>query len=79
MKIYNVSFNDGGWHSGSLPHFTVVANSKEEAISLVLEKNPMYSKGYDKWASEFKIDGYVIEVYDEKSYNRNKNIDEIVK
>ena len=34
MKIYNVTFNDGGWHSGSLPHFTVVANSKEEAIKL---------------------------------------------
>ena len=28
-------------------------------------------------ASEFKIDGYVIEVYDEKTYNRKKNLDNL--
>lgn len=77
MKIYTVTFNNGGWHSGSLPSFEVVASSKEEAIEKVLEKRPHYSKGYDAWASEFKIEGYVIEVYDEKTYNRDKNLENL--
>ena len=75
MKIYTVTFNDGGWHSGSLPEYTTVAESKEKATEKVLEKYPRYRIGYDAWASEFKIDGYVIEVYDEKTYNREKNLD----
>jgi hypothetical protein len=78
MKIYTVTFNDGGWHSGSLPNFTVVAESKDEAIEKVLEKNPRYKSGYDKWVSEFTIEGYIIEVYDEKTYNRDKIIDKIL-
>lgn len=78
MKIYNVTFNDGGWHSGPLPSFQIVAENKEGAIEKVLEKNPRYKTGWDKWASEFKIEGYVIEVYDEKTYNRNKNLDKLV-
>jgi len=77
MKIYTVTFNDGGWHS-SLPSYQVVAESKDEAIEKVLEKNPRYRTGYDMWASEFKIEGYVIEVYDEKTYNRNKNLEELL-
>jgi cyclopropane fatty-acyl-phospholipid synthase-like methyltransferase len=77
MKIWTVTFNDGGWHS-SLPSYQVVAESKEEAIEKILEKNPHYRTGYDKWASEFKIEGYVIEVYDEKTYNRNKNLEELL-
>ena len=78
MKIYNVTFNDGGWHSGPLPNYMVVAESKDEAIEMVLKDHPYYAKGYDKWASEFKIEGYVIRVFDEKTYIRNKNIKEIV-
>jgi len=78
MKIYTVTFNDGGWHSGSLPSYQVVAESKDEAIQKVLEDNPRYKTGYDVWASEFKIEGYVIEVYDEKTYNRNKNLENIL-
>jgi hypothetical protein len=77
MKIWTVTFNDGGWHS-SRPEYQVVAESKEEAIEKVLEKNPQYKSGYDKWASEFRIDGYVIEVYDEKTYNREKNLEKLV-
>lgn len=46
MKIYNVTFNDGGWHS-SLPSFRVVAENKEEAIDKVLQENPHY-KDWDK-------------------------------
>ena len=76
MKIYTVTFNDGGWHT-SRPEYQVVAESKEEAIEKVLEKNPHYRTGYDKWTSEFKIEGYVIEVYDEKTYNREKNLENL--
>jgi hypothetical protein len=61
MKIYTVAFNDGGWYSGSRPEYQVVAESKESAID-------------DIWASEFKIDGYIIEVYDEKTYQRDINL-----
>jgi hypothetical protein len=77
MKIYTVTFNDGGWHT-SRPEYQVVSETKEDAIQKVLEENPRYKSGYDAWASEFKIEGYVIEVYDEKTYNRNKNLEELV-
>jgi hypothetical protein len=77
MKIWTVTFNDGGWHT-SLPEYQVVAESKDEAIEKVLEDNPRYKTGYDKWASEFKIEGYVIEVYDEKTYNREKSLEKLV-
>jgi len=78
MKIYEVTFNDGGWHSGPLPSFQIVAENKQEAIEKVLEKHPSYKTGYDKWVSEFKIKGYVIEVYDKKAYKRNKKLDKLV-
>ncbi len=77
VKIYTVTFNDGGWHT-SLPEYRVVAESKEEAIEKVLNDNPRYKNGYDAWASEFKIEGYVIEVYDEKTYNRDKNLEKLI-
>jgi hypothetical protein len=76
MKIYTVTFNDGGWHN-SLPSYTVVAEDVKDAINKVLEKNPRYKTGYDAWAVEFKIEGYIIEVYDEKTYNREKNLEEL--
>lgn len=77
MKIYKVTFNNGGWNSGSLPNVTVVAESIDDAKEKALYENPRYKQGYDVWVSEFKIEGYVIEVYDEKSYNRDKNIERI--
>jgi hypothetical protein len=77
MKIYTVTFNDGGWHT-SRPEYQVVSETKEEAIQKILEENPRYKSGYDVLAYEFKIEGYVIEVYDEKSYNRNKNLENIL-
>ena len=74
MKLYNVTFNDGGWHT-SLPSYTIVAESKEDAKKKAREEQKIYSN-WDCWASEFKIEGYVIEGYDEKSYNRDKKIKE---
>jgi len=76
LKIWTVTFNDGGWHS-SRPEYQVVAESKEVAIEKVLQENPRYRTGHDKWAYEFKIEGYVIEVYDEKTYNRDKNLEKL--
>ena len=76
MKIWTVTFNDGGWHSHR-PEYQVVAESKDESIEKVLKDNPQYNSGYDACASEFKIEGYVIEVYDEKTYNRNKNLENL--
>jgi len=77
LKIWIITLNDGGWHT-SRPEYQVVAESKQEAIEKVLQENTRYKSGYDIWASEFKIEGYVIEVYDEKTYNRNKNLEELL-
>jgi hypothetical protein len=72
MKIWTVTFNDGGWYS-SRPEYQTVAETAQEAINKVLEENVQYKNGYDAWAVEFKIPGYVIEVYDERTYKREKN------
>lgn len=78
LKIWKVTFNDGGWHSGSLPSFMIISESKKDAISKVLEENSIYKKGYDVWATELKFDGYIIEIYDEITYNRNKKLNELI-
>ena len=78
-KIYEVTFNDGGWHS-SLPNFIMVANSKEEALQKIREEHKTYEK-WDGWASEFKLDGYIIEVYDKKEYDgilRDRKINKVI-
>ena len=31
-KIFKVTYNDGSWHSGDLPHFYYIAKSEEEVI-----------------------------------------------
>lgn len=77
MKIFKVTFNDGGWHSGNLPSVMIVASTKEEALKKAKDQEKYYT-GWDSWAVEFKIDGYVIEVYDESTYKavvRDRKID----
>lgn len=32
-KIFEVTYNDGGWHSGDLQHFFYIAKSKEEVVN----------------------------------------------
>ena len=45
LKIYTVTFNDGGWYSsGGRPSETVVAESKEQAIEKAFEKAQPNSK-----------------------------------
>lgn len=63
----------GGWVEGGYPTERVIALSKEEAIDMVLSDRPYWERR-NTYASEFKIKGYVIEVYDEKTYNRDKSI-----
>ena len=29
-KIFKVTYNDGGWHCGELPHFYYIARNEEE-------------------------------------------------
>lgn len=76
MKIFTVTFNDGGWYSNR-PEYQVVADNELEAINKVKEKNPQYKTGHDAWAVEFKIEGYIIEVHDEKSYKREKKLNNL--
>lgn len=45
---------------------------------MVLEEHKYY-KDWDCWATEFKIKGYIIEIYDEKTYMREKNLGNLVK
>ena len=32
-KIFKITYNDGGWHNGDLPHFFYIARNKEEVIA----------------------------------------------
>ena len=32
-KIFKITYNDGGWHSGDLPHAYYIAKNEEEVIA----------------------------------------------
>lgn len=32
-KIFRVTYNNGGWHSGDLPHFYYIAQNEEEVCA----------------------------------------------
>ena len=32
-KLFEITYNDGGWHSGPLPHAYYIAKSEEEVIA----------------------------------------------
>ena len=55
-KIFKVTYNDGGWHSGDLPHFYYIAERKEDVITNskkykdYLERQQM--NGGDIWIRE---------------------------
>lgn len=73
LHIYDVTHI---WVSNGYPSERVVASSKEEAIDIVLTEHKSWDRR-NTYAREFKVDGYVIEVYDEKTYTRNKNIEKL--
>ncbi len=76
LKIWKITFNDGGWHQ-SLPTYQYVAKSESKAKKMALEEHPCY-KTWSCWATEFKIEGYVIEVYDERTHKREKSIEKVL-
>lgn len=61
LKIYKVTFNDGGWHE-SLPSVVIVSDSDINAIKKAREENPVYDDWKTAWATEFKVEGYSITV-----------------
>ena len=52
-KIFKITYNDGGWHSGPLPSAFFIAKNKEE----VMEKSEAYKKFEERlgdiWISDF--------------------------
>jgi hypothetical protein len=73
LHIYDVTHMHGGWVTDGYPKERVVASSKDEALEMVLDKQKYWDRR-NTYASEFTIDGYIIEVYDEKTYKRDKAI-----
>ena len=69
-KIFKITYNDGGWYCGGLPHFYYIAknekdvidNSKEYQEYIEMKKN----RGGDIWISEITnvvgIKGLVSEI-----------------
>lgn len=57
-KIFRVSYNDGGWHSGDLPHFYYIARDEEEvranSKNYAEFKERQEAFGGDIWMHEFK-------------------------
>lgn len=57
-KIFKVTYNDGGWHSGDLPHFFYIAHNEEEVKTnskryADFKERQNYSDG-DIWIHEVK-------------------------
>ena len=56
FKLFRCTYNDGGWHSGDLPHFYYVAKSKEEVIANSKKYQEFLERrdcrGGDVWISE---------------------------
>ena len=77
LKIYDVTHMHGGWVTNGYPTERVITTSSEEAINIVLSDNPSWNRK-NTYAREFKIKGYVIEVYEESTYNRVKNIEKLI-
>lgn len=55
-KIFKITYNDGGWHSGSLPHAFYIAKSEEEVIANSKEYRDFLecknARGGDIWIRE---------------------------
>jgi hypothetical protein len=55
-KIFEVTYNDGGWHSGDLPHFFYIAKSEEDVVANSKEyqkyREWQKNRGGDIWLHE---------------------------
>ena len=55
-KIFKITYNNGGWHSGELPHFYYIAESKENVITNSKKYQDYFKRqktyGGDIWVSE---------------------------
>jgi hypothetical protein len=77
LKIWKVSLNNGEWSSNHREYF-IVSLTREEAIEKCFLDNPKINRdNYFAYATEFEMDGYVIEVFTKKDYIRLKNIEKI--
>lgn len=56
-KIFRVTYNDGGWHSGDLPNFYYIAKSEEEVIA-----NSKKYQEYLDWQMSIGGDVWIREV-----------------
>lgn len=55
-KIFRIKYNDGGWHSGDLPHYYYIAKNEEDVVANS-EKYKQFLEwkkrdGGDIWVSE---------------------------
>lgn len=55
-KIFRITYNDGGWHSGALPYFFYIAKNEEDVIA--------YSRRYQDFIRRQKLYGGDIWVYE---------------
>lgn len=57
-KIFRVTYNDGGWHSGDLPHFYYIAHNEDEvranSKNYAEFKERQEAYGGDIWMHEVK-------------------------
>lgn len=56
-KIFEITYNDGGWHSGDLPHFFYIAKSEEDIVT-----NSKQYKEYLDWQTNRGGDIWLHEV-----------------
>ncbi len=64
-KIFEVTYNDGGWHSGDLPHFFYIAKSKEDVIANS-KKYQDYLERQNNWGGDIwlhEVSGLVHNFY----------------
>lgn len=68
-KIFKITYNDGLWHSGSLPSAFFIAKSKEE----VIEKSKAYKK-FEKKPGDI----WITELCDTSDYEDIENINDFI-
>ena len=77
-KIFKVTYNDGGWHSGELPHFYYIASDEEEVRANSKKyldfKERQAAFGGDIWLYEVNGFGYMHDWENFKDFTVNIQI-----